>query len=85
MAKYDAMLERIRAFNRTRGGGVVAERVNKGYSLFSAATGAPIARLRPTGTGDEVEVFWWRRETPCVNPKQLWRGFELRGAGRVDR
>ena len=62
MAKHDTMLERIRAFDRTRGGGVVVERVNKGYSLFSAATGAPIARLRPTGTGDEVEIFWWRRE-----------------------
>jgi hypothetical protein len=62
MAKRDAMLERIRAFDRTRGGGVVVERVNKGYSLFGAATGAPIARLRPTGTGDEVEVLWWRCE-----------------------
>ena len=62
MATHDAMLERIRAFDRARGGGVVVERVNKGYSLFSAATGAPIARLRPTGSGDEVEVLWWRRE-----------------------
>jgi hypothetical protein len=29
-----------------------------GYSLSSAATGAPIARLRPTGQSDAVEVLW---------------------------
>jgi hypothetical protein len=62
MAKTDPILDRIRAFDRVKGGGVLVERVNKGYSLFSAATGGPIARLRPTGTGDEVEVLWWRRE-----------------------
>jgi hypothetical protein len=62
MAKSDPMLERIRAFDRARGGGVRVERTNKGYSLFSAVTGAPIARLRPMGTGDDVEVLWWRRE-----------------------
>ena len=61
-AKHDAMLARIRAFDRTKGGGVMVERINKGYSLFSADTGAPIARLRPTGTADEVEVLWWRRD-----------------------
>ena len=33
----------------------------RGYSLFSAVTGAPIARLRPTGRGDEVEILWWHR------------------------
>jgi len=52
----DPMLERIHAFDEIRGGGVLVTRANKGYSLFSAASGAPIARLRPTGTGDEVEV-----------------------------
>jgi hypothetical protein len=56
----DAMPERIRAFDR--GGGVVVKRVNRGYSLVCAASDAPIARLRPTGTADEVEVLWWRRK-----------------------
>ena len=56
------MLMRIQAFDRAKGGGVVVERINKGYSLFSAETGAPIAHLRPTGTDDRVEVFWWRRD-----------------------
>src|SRR3954464_847660 len=59
-AKSDPMLARIRAFDRARGGGVAVERVNKGYSLFSVATGAPLARLRPTGRDDEVEILWGR-------------------------
>jgi hypothetical protein len=63
MARHpDPMLERIRAFDRARGGGVQVERSSKGYSLFSTATGSPIARLRPTGAGDRVEILWWRRE-----------------------
>jgi hypothetical protein len=33
---------------------------DSGYSLFSAETGKPIARLRPTGRADEVEILWWR-------------------------
>ena len=58
-AKNDPILDRIRAFDHAKGGGVLVERVNKGYSLFSAATGGPIARLRPTGgPGNEVEVLW---------------------------
>jgi len=61
MAKSDPMLARIRAFDRARGGGVAVERANKGYSLFSVATGAPLARLRQTGRDDEVEILWWRR------------------------
>jgi hypothetical protein len=58
----DPILERIRAFDRSKGGGVEAVRSRKGYSLFAATTGAPIARLRPTGSNDKVEVLWWRRE-----------------------
>lgn len=60
MGKSDPMLARIRAFDRAKGGGVAVERASKGYSLFSVATGAAIARLRPTGNGDEVEILWWR-------------------------
>jgi hypothetical protein len=60
----DVLLARIAAFPwpPRRGGGVVVERVNKGYSLVSARTGAPIARLRPTGTDDKVQVLWWNGE-----------------------
>ena len=35
---------------------------NKGYTLYSLRTGRPVARLRPTGQGDKVQVLWWRRE-----------------------
>ena len=62
MAKSDPMLARIRAFDRAKGGGVAVERASKGYSLFSVETGAPIARLRPTGSDDEVEILWWRHD-----------------------
>jgi hypothetical protein len=61
MAKSDPTLARIQAFDRAKGGGVAVKRASKGYSLFSAETGAPIARLRPTGGDDEVEILWWRR------------------------
>jgi hypothetical protein len=57
--KPDLMLERIELFNQRHGGGVIAQRARGGYSLFSARTGMPISRLRPTGQADEVEVFWW--------------------------
>lgn len=57
----DAMLERIAAFPWTRGG-VVVRRVARGYSLFAARSGAPVARLRPTGRGDAVQVLWWNGE-----------------------
>ncbi len=59
MAASDPMLARITAFDRARGGGVVVRKAVAGYSLFSARTGGPIARLRPTGDGDKVEVLWW--------------------------
>jgi hypothetical protein len=58
----DPILARIHAFGRSKGGGVEAVRSGKGYSLFAAATGAPIARLRLTGSDHRVEVLWWRRE-----------------------
>ncbi len=59
MAKRDPLLERIEAYNEKQGGGVVIRRANKGYSLFVEEDETPIARLRPTGSGDEVEVLWW--------------------------
>jgi hypothetical protein len=63
MARHpDPMLERIRAFDRARGGGVQVACSGKGYSLFNTTTGSPIARLRPTSADDMVEVLWWRRK-----------------------
>jgi len=36
-----------------------AERRNRGYTLYSAQSGALVARLRPTGWGDRFEVLSW--------------------------
>jgi hypothetical protein len=60
MAKADALLERIEAFPFE--GGVVVRKMARGCSLFSARNGAPIARLRPTGEADMVQVLWWSGE-----------------------
>ena len=45
-----------------RRGGVEVVRANKGYTLYSRRTGGPVARLRPTGQDDKVQVLWWQRE-----------------------
>lgn len=56
------MLERIEAFDRARGSGVSVRKVARGYTLVSERTGAPVARFRPTGDGDKVQVLWWNGE-----------------------
>jgi hypothetical protein len=58
----DAMRERIEAFNQERGGGVIVQKIARAYSLFSEHSGGPIARLRPTGEADKVQVLWWNGE-----------------------
>ena len=55
----DEMRDRIAAYPFPRGG-VEVVRANRGYTLYSRRTDGPIARLRPTGEGDEVQVLWWR-------------------------
>src|SRR5215208_6210526 len=59
MAGVDAMRERIAAHPWPRGG-VEVIRVNRGYTLYSRRTGGQVARLRPTGENDDVQVLWWR-------------------------
>ena len=54
----DEVLLRIERFRFPRGP-VCAERRNRGYSLHHAETGAPIARLRPTGRSDRMEILHW--------------------------
>jgi hypothetical protein len=61
MAGPDTMRERIAAHPWPRGG-VAVVRANRGYTLHSQRTGGQVARLRPTGKGDDVQVLWWRRE-----------------------
>ncbi len=62
MPEADPLRARIEAFGRARGGGVVVRQAAGGYALSSVSTGGPIARLRPTGDGDEVQVLWWTGE-----------------------
>jgi hypothetical protein len=58
MRTTDAMLARIERFAFPRGG-IVVEKVARGYSLYSGRTGEPVARLRPTGEDDKVRIHWW--------------------------
>jgi hypothetical protein len=58
MKKPDKILARIEAFNAAEGGGVLIRKASGGYSLFREDQ-KPVARLRPTGRGDQVEVMWW--------------------------
>ena len=62
MPASDPVLERIAAHSWPRGG-VQARRVRGGYTLTSARTGEPVARLRPMPSDDgRFEVLWWRRD-----------------------
>ena len=54
----DSIIERTESFACPRGR-LRAERRNRGYTLTHAASGAPVARLRPTGREDRVEVLYW--------------------------
>ncbi len=61
MAGTDAVRGRIAAFPWPRGG-VEAVRANRGYTLCSRRTGGRVARLRPTGKAEGVQVLGRRRE-----------------------
>jgi len=54
----DDIAQRIERFHFPRGA-VVCERRNRGYTLCHTLSAAPVARLRPTGRDDSVEVFYW--------------------------
>jgi hypothetical protein len=54
----DPIIQPIESF-QCRGGQLAAERRNRGYTLYRAASGTPVARLRPTGQNDRVEVLYW--------------------------
>jgi hypothetical protein len=54
----DPIIQRIENFHCRRGQ-LLAERRNRGYTLYRASSGALVARLRPTGQDDRVEVLYW--------------------------
>jgi len=55
----DEIALRIEAFDDANGGGVGWYNDKGAYHLFLLATKAPIARLKPTGTGNEVRIAYW--------------------------
>ncbi len=61
MTVGDPVIGRIAAYPWPRGG-VETRRVRGGYTLISARTGAPVARLKPLPPGDRLEVLWRRRD-----------------------
>jgi hypothetical protein len=58
IAMDDPVIQRIERFRCSRGT-LFAERRNRGYTLYSAQSGALVARLRPTGSDDQFEVLYW--------------------------
>jgi len=54
----DPIIEQIEAFRCCRGS-LTAERRNRGYTLYNARSGAPVARLRPTDTEGRFYVLYW--------------------------
>ena len=54
----DPIIQRIESF-RCRRGQLLAERRNRGYTLYRAGSGALVARLRGTGQDDRVEVLYY--------------------------
>ena len=60
MPASDLIHARIETASRARGGGGVAvHKTRRGYSLTSERTGAPLARPKPTGDADTVQVLWY--------------------------
>ena len=60
-SRPDAMHEHLAAYRFPRGGVEVVQ-AKGGYTLYSRRTGGPVARLRPIGESDRVQVLWWRRD-----------------------
>jgi len=61
VSSIDPATERIASYPWPRGG-VSVRKLRGGYSLSSARTGAPVARLKPMPQDDRFEVLWWRRD-----------------------
>lgn len=57
--QHDDIAARIEAFDATNGGGVGFYEDKGAYHLYLLETEAPIARLKPTGDGDEVRLGYW--------------------------
>ena len=58
MAASADLLSRLQASNLIRTGLVTVHHRSGGYSLYASHTDQPVARLRPTGSGDFVEMLY---------------------------
>jgi len=54
----DPIMQCIERFHCHRGP-LLAARRNRGYTLYRAVSGAPVARLRPNRQDDRVEILCW--------------------------
>lgn len=54
----DAIIQHVEQFRCSRGG-LLAERRNRGYTLYHKASGGLVARLRPSGRNGSLEVLYW--------------------------
>ena len=57
--QHDDIAARIEAFDDANGGAVGFYEDKGAFHLYLLATEAPIARLKPTGNGDEVRLGYW--------------------------
>ena len=65
IAMDDPIIQCVERFCCPRGA-LFAERRNRGYTLYDASSGAPVARLRPTGHPNKFEILY------CSLWKQRW-------------
>ena len=65
IAMDDPIIQCVERFCCPRGA-LFAERRNRGYTLYDASSGAPVARLRPTGHQNKFEILY------CSLWKQRW-------------
>jgi hypothetical protein len=71
---------RTEAFDQANGGGVGWYKDKAPYHLYFLATEAPIARLKPTGTGDGIRIASWsHRKTSTI-----WTGVSCPSIRRSD-
>ena len=66
----DEFALRIEAFDEANDGGVGWYKDKGAYHLYLLATEAPIARLKPTGTDDEVRIAYWSH-------RRKWEDIEM--------
>jgi len=57
--KSNTFRQRIEQYLDESGEDIVCRKRNEAYNLVWADDGTLVARLKPTGQGDEVEIFWW--------------------------